>query len=146
MCDILYPLILKLCYLKHFTCSFQRLNQTIFLCRGYFLHKCVPIFRSGVPILRSGIVAPGIFLLYRGLHTVVLCKSRGTGPAPSNRHTRHISSRSGSEYRIQWQQLWEFIKPDVVLLVLAVAVSTSSRGYYNQYICPFNVDKTHTVE
>lgn len=65
-----------------------------------------------------GILVPAFYHRFR---TVALCKSHRVDPAPLARHPY----QNDQYVPLQWRQLWKFIKSDVVLLLIAVAVSYS---------------------
>lgn len=95
-------------------------------CVGWFAKLPVPP-RSLPSLPRSLFLLPPSLACYHGLCTVALCKS-----VPSSR--RHVPVESRLENtqfssHLRWAQLWRFIKSDLILLVVAVAVS------HIQYAC-----------
>jgi hypothetical protein len=89
-------------------------------CVGWFVK--LPVLPRSLPSLPRSLflLAPSL-ACYRGLHTVALCKS----VASSRRHVPAVEGKTPptSSPHLRWAQLWRFIKSDLILLTIAVAVS-----------------------
>lgn len=96
------------------------IRLTVGLLRGRCVVKLLAFSRSLPSLPRSlFLIAPSL-ACYRGLHTVALCKS----VTSSRRHIPPADEKSpSSSPHLRWAQLWRFIKSDLILLVIAVAVS-----------------------
>ncbi len=89
-------------------------------CVGWFVK--LPVLPRSLPSLPCSLFLLGPSLAcYRGLHTVALCKS----VASSRRHVPAPEGKTPptSSPHLRWAQLWRFIKSDIILLTIAVAVS-----------------------
>ena len=90
-------------------------------CVGWFVK--LPILPGSLSSLpRSLLLLAPSLVCCRGLRTVALCKSvvssRRHVPAAAEGKTPPISPP-----HLRWDQLWRFIKSDLILLTIAVAVS-----------------------
>ena len=96
------------------------IRLTVGLLRGRCVVRLLAFSRCLPSLPRSlFLIAPSL-ACYRRLHTVALCKS----VTSSRRHVPLADKKSpSSSPHLRWAQLWRFIKSDLILLVIAVAVS-----------------------
>lgn len=109
---------------RHDHKSITQPNSTDLLrgrCVGWFVKLSIlPVSLSSLP--RSLLLLAPSLVCYRGLRTVALCKSI----ASSRRHVPAAAEGKTpptSPPHLRWDQLWRFIKSDLIFLTIAVAVS-----------------------
>ena len=107
----------RVTYASYTPCS---IRLTVGLLRGRCVVRLLAFSRCLPSLPRSlFLIAPSL-ACYRGLHTVALCKS----VTSSRRHVPPADKKTlSSSPHLRWAQLWRFIKSDLILLVIAVAVS-----------------------
>ena len=95
------------------------------VCRSTLSHVRAVVHASRVP-LSVGLVVPGSIVAYHSSCVAVHCKNRGTRSADSlyrKPYKRQHSNDKKWDDHLNWSKLWEFISPDLILLLGATAVS-----------------------